>query len=79
MYDILITGGGGYIGSVLTPMLLEMGHKVTVLDSFMYKQPSLIDCCKYKDFTIINGDARDEITVQRALEGKEFMRHPVFL
>lgn len=73
MYDILITGGGGYIGSVLTPMLLEMGHKVTVLDSFMYKQPSLIDCCKYKDFTIINGDARDEITVQRALEGKEFI------
>ncbi len=73
MNDILITGGGGYIGSVLTPMLLEMGHRVTVLDMFMYKQSSLIDCCKYKNFTVINGDARDEETLKRALEGKDFI------
>ena len=73
MNDILITGGGGYIGSVLTPMLLEMGHRVTVLDMFMYKQASLIDCCKYRDFTVINGDARDEETLKRALDGKDFI------
>lgn len=73
MYDILITGGGGYIGSVLTPMLLEMGHRVTVLDCFMYKQSSLIDCCKYRNFTVINGDAREEDTLRRALDGKEFI------
>ena len=73
MNDILITGGGGYIGSVLTPMLLEMGHRVTVLDMFMYKQSSLIDCCKYPNFTVINGDARDEETLKRALDGKDFI------
>ncbi len=42
MAYILITGGAGYIGSVLTPMLLAAGHDVTVLDSFLYKQNSLL-------------------------------------
>lgn len=73
MSDILITGGAGYIGSVLVPELLSRGHDVTVLDSFMYKQASLIDCCKYKNFHIINGDARDEETVKKAADGKEFI------
>lgn len=73
MSDILITGGAGYIGSVLVPELLSRGHDVTVLDSFMYKQASLIDCCRYKNFHIINGDARDEETVKKAADGKEFI------
>ena len=37
----------------------------TVTKMFMYKQASLIDCCKYKNFTVINGDARDEETLKR--------------
>ena len=73
MSDILITGGAGYIGSVLVPELLARGNNVTVLDNMMYKQASLIDCCKYKNFTIINGDARDEETVKRAAYGKDFI------
>lgn len=73
MSDILITGGAGYIGSVLVPELLQRGHNVTVLDSFLYRQASLIDCCKYKNFTIVNGDARDEETLKRVLDGKEFI------
>src|SRR3989344_7514626 len=57
---ILVTGGAGYIGSVLMPMLLNNGHEVIVLDNFMYNQKSLLDCChNIKKITIIEGDVRD--------------------
>jgi nucleoside-diphosphate-sugar epimerase len=58
--NILITGGGGYIGSVLCPALLEAGHKVTVVDSFLYRTPSLALCCAHTDFDLVRGDCRDE-------------------
>lgn len=54
-----MTGGAGYIGSMLVPMLLERQHDVTVLDSFMYGQASLLDCCHDKRLSIIRGDVRD--------------------
>ncbi|HEY6205521.1 MAG TPA: NAD(P)-dependent oxidoreductase [Chthoniobacterales bacterium] len=57
--NILVTGGAGYIGSVLVPLLLREGHQVTVLDNFLYRQPSLLDCCFEKRLTVIRGDARD--------------------
>ena len=57
--NILVTGGAGYIGSVLVPALLAEGHDVTVLDSFMYQQTSLLDCCHDKKLKIIRGDVRD--------------------
>ena len=56
---VLVTGGAGYIGSVLIPQLLEAGYKVTVLDNFIYKQNSLLDVCYHPDLEIINGDVRD--------------------
>jgi nucleoside-diphosphate-sugar epimerase len=58
--NILVTGGAGYIGSVLVPMLLADGHGVTVVDNFLYQQNSLLDCCYDKKLTLIRGDARDE-------------------
>lgn len=61
---ILITGGAGYIGSVLTPTLLVNGHEVTVLDSFMYHQNSLMDCCQFDKFQVVRGDCRDEAVVK---------------
>jgi nucleoside-diphosphate-sugar epimerase len=57
---ILITGGAGYLGSVLTPALLAHGHEVTVLDNFYFNQNSLLDCCHYETFQVIRGDCRDE-------------------
>jgi len=57
---ILITGGAGYIGSILTPAMLQAGHEVTVLDNFTFKQSSLADCCQYDSFQIVRGDCRDK-------------------
>jgi nucleoside-diphosphate-sugar epimerase len=56
---VLITGGAGYIGSVLTPTLLERGHEVTVLDTFARGTTELAPCCRYQTFNPVKGDARD--------------------
>ncbi len=66
--NILITGGAGYLGSVMTPHLLSKGHQVTVLDNFMFRQNSLADCCHYEGFQVIRGDCRDQATVKPLLE-----------
>jgi len=58
MANILVTGGAGYIGSILVPNLLNEGHNVTVLDNFMYGQTSLNQLCANKNFNVYNGDVR---------------------
>jgi nucleoside-diphosphate-sugar epimerase len=57
---VFITGGAGFLGSVLVPTLLEQGHRVTVLDNFLYRQNSLVDCCAHENFDVVRGDCRDE-------------------
>jgi nucleoside-diphosphate-sugar epimerase len=57
-YNILVTGGAGYIGSTLVPRLLELGHNVAVLDNFLFKQTSLNNCCHCDNFTVVRGDVR---------------------
>ena len=69
--DILITGGAGYIGSVLAPTLLAAGHRVTVLDNFMYGQSSLLECCASPGFSVIRGDARNEGLMREAIRNKD--------
>ena len=56
--NILVTGGAGYLGSIIVPALLNKGHKVHVVDNFMYKQNSLSTCCYFEDFSVTSGDAR---------------------
>lgn len=68
---ILITGGAGYIGSVLTPTLLAKGYEVTVLDNFMFRQNSLADCCQYDTFNIVRGDCRDESIIKELLHDRD--------
>ena len=65
--NILVTGGAGYIGSVLVPKLLNAGHNVTVLDNFMFQQSSLTECCSFEGFQVFRGDSRDASLMSKLL------------
>jgi nucleoside-diphosphate-sugar epimerase len=70
---ILVTGGAGYIGSVLVPTLLRAGHEVTVVDSLLFGQSTLLDVCYDPRLTIIRGDARDRQLMQRVVAGQDVL------
>ena len=57
---VLITGGAGYLGSVLAETLLNNGYCVTVFDNLMYKQTSLLHLCDNKNFNFIKGDVTNK-------------------
>jgi len=65
---ILVTGGAGYIGSILVPLLLQRGDRVIVIDNFMYHQTSLLDYCHDKNLVLIRGDARDRDLISGQLK-----------
>ncbi len=67
-FNILITGGAGYLGSTMVPDLLEAGHRVTVLDNFLFKQSSLNHCCHYSNFTVVKGDIRQKSTMSKLMK-----------
>lgn len=67
-YDILVTGGAGYLGSTLVPDLLAAGHRVTLLDSFLYRQMSLNHVCHHPHFSVVRGDIRIESTIAPLLK-----------
>ena len=65
MRKILVTGGAGYIGSILVPELLEKGYAVTVIDNFMYRQPSLASVISNPNLNLVYADVRDYGTVKK--------------
>ena len=69
--NILVTGGAGYIGSILVPQLLNAGHKVVVVDNFMYEQQSLLDVCGNSSLEIRRGDVRSQALMQEVLRGAD--------
>jgi nucleoside-diphosphate-sugar epimerase len=72
-YKILVTGGAGYLGSTLVPDLLAEGHKVTVLDNFMFKQSSLNHVCHDPNFEIVKGDIRIESVIAPLLKSADIV------
>jgi nucleoside-diphosphate-sugar epimerase len=68
---VLITGGAGYIGSVLTAVLLEEGYAVTVVDNLSFKQVSLLNCFRFPHFRFIKGDVCNEIFMQPLIEAAD--------
>ena len=56
--SILVTGGAGYMRSVLAPDLLEAGHQVTVLANCLYRHCSLNHVCYHPSLSIVRGDIR---------------------
>ena len=65
--NILITGGGGYIGSILVGYLLKEKYNVTVLDSFIYDQNTLSTYCHNKKFKIIKSDIRNFSLIKKII------------
>lgn len=72
---ILITGGAGYIGTTLVPMLLEAGYFVRVLDNLSMGGQGLLPSFTKKNFEFIRGDVRDYKTVEKSVEGMDFIVH----
>jgi nucleoside-diphosphate-sugar epimerase len=75
MLKVLVTGGAGYVGSTLVPILLEKGYSVLVLDNLMYGGGSLLPCFRHDDFQVIVGDVRDRDTVKAAIKGVDAIVH----
>lgn len=70
---VLVTGGAGYLGSILVPALLEQGHEVRALDTFRFDQTSLLACCAHPRFEVVRGDCRDESVLRKALVGADWI------
>jgi len=64
---IVVTGGAGYIGSILVPELLLAGHEVRVVDNFMYDQASLLDVCGHPAISLHRGDVRSAELMRQVL------------
>lgn len=70
---MLITGGAGYLGSVLIGYLLDKGYKVRCLDNLLYRQKSILHYCTNDNFEFVYGDARNRELLKKVLEGIDFI------
>ncbi|MCZ7643467.1 MAG: NAD-dependent epimerase/dehydratase family protein [Pseudorhodoplanes sp.] len=73
--SVLVTGGAGYVGSVLVPRLLDLGHTVTVLDLYMFGHDVLEGCASHPNLIQIVGDLRHPAVVKKALAGCDSVIH----
>ena len=73
--NILVTGGAGYVGSTLVPLLLGEGHRVRVLDTLLHGGEPLLGVWCHPGFEFIRGDIRDRAIVRTAVSGIEAVVH----
>jgi nucleoside-diphosphate-sugar epimerase len=73
MAAVLVTGGAGYLGSILVPALLERGFSVTVVDNFMFGQDSLAAVCYHPGFSLVRGDVRSMATMRPLLKSADII------
>ena len=71
---ILVTGGSGYLGSILTRKLLKKGHTVRILDNFLFGKCSIKEI-KSKKLQVVQGDIRDLVAVSKSLKGIDVVVH----
>ena len=71
--NILITGGAGYLGSVMSEKLLIDGHKITVFDNFLYGQASLNHLCIYENFEVVKGDVRNYQLIEKYIKKSDII------
>lgn len=72
---ILITGGSGYIGTALVPLLLERDYEVTVFDSLLFGGNALLPFFRNPKFSFVRGDVRDRNMLEAAMKGKDVIIH----
>ena len=73
MSKILITGGGGYVGSMLTTTLVNLGHEVSVIDLMKYDKGSLNHLYYHKNFKLIQKDIRDKKLMKKLIRKNEYI------
>ncbi|MDC3274365.1 SDR family oxidoreductase [Candidatus Pelagibacter sp.] len=72
-YKILITGGAGYIGSILSTYLVEIGHEVTVVDKMKYSKNSLDHLLFFKNFNLVIADINKKKIIDKYTKNKDFI------
>src|SRR4051812_21581618 len=72
---IFVTGGAGYVGSVLVPRLLGHGHSVKVLDCYLYGDQGLAPVRGHQNLVEVRGDLRDQSLLQREIPGCDTVIH----
>jgi nucleoside-diphosphate-sugar epimerase len=75
MKKVLVTGGAGYIGSVLVKLLLERGYFVRVLDNLSFGGEAIVELFNNDNFDFVKGDIRNRDDLKRAMEGIDFVAH----
>jgi nucleoside-diphosphate-sugar epimerase len=73
--NVLVSGGAGYIGSVLVRLMLQNGYRVRVLDNLSFGGVPILDLLNDDDFEFVKGDVRNEADVRKALHGMDHVVH----
>jgi len=75
MKKILVSGGAGYIGSVLVKLLLESGYFVRVIDNLKFGGEAIIDLLNNPNFEFVKGDTRNDDDLRKAVQGIDYIAH----